>query len=204
MAWKVERWLAEIFPGEENIYSAYRDLPPRELAVVTVSVLDSALAEILTLRLKHNDKEIESFLGLDGNGRAPVASFGARIQLGLLLGVLTPRDAAILRTIKSIRNIFAHRVNVDFTSSPLLRETTKLASLWIELSEHLAKVNNWSASPDTLVDLKQRLPNDPEAGEGLLLGIFAVYQAYFHRIRLTVKRVGRAVEAKNKVATSNH
>ena len=31
MAWKVERWLADVFPGEENLYAAYKDLPPREL-----------------------------------------------------------------------------------------------------------------------------------------------------------------------------
>ena len=155
MAWKVERWLTEIFPGEENIYSEYRDLPPRELAIVTAAVLDSALAEILTLRLKENDQEIESFLGLDGDGRAPVASFGARIQLALLLRVLTSRDAAILRTIKTIRNEFAHRVNVGFLSPSILKETTKLILLWIELSEHLSKSNTWSASPKSLTRIPQ-------------------------------------------------
>ena len=84
MAWKVERWLADIFPGEGAIYSEYRALHPRELAIVAAAVLDSALAEILTLRLTANQAEAESFLGLDGDGRAPVASFGARIQLALL------------------------------------------------------------------------------------------------------------------------
>ena len=83
MAWKVERWLADVFPGEENLYAAYKDLPPRELAIVAAAVLDSALAEILALRLKSVDKEVESFLGLNGDGRAHVASFGARIQLAL-------------------------------------------------------------------------------------------------------------------------
>ena len=46
--------------------------------------------------------------------------------------------------------------------------------------------------------LKQRLPHDAEAGEGLLLAILSVYQAYFHRIHSSVKRVDRAVEAANK------
>ena len=199
MAWKVERWLAEVFPGEENIYSEYRNLPPRELAIVTVAVLDSALVEILTLRLRDNEKEIEAFLGLDGDGRAPVGTFGARIQLGLLLGVLTKRDVDILRTLKNVRNGFAHQVNVGFLSPLILKETTKLVSLWIELSEHLSEANNWRASPEGLRVIKQRLPHDSEAGEGLLLGVFCVYQAYFHRIHTRVIRVGRAVSASNAV-----
>ena len=135
MVWKVERWLADVFPGEENIYSEYRELQLRELAIVAAAVLDCALAEVLTLRLKESDKETESFLGLDGDGRAPVASFGARIQLALLVGILTDRDASVLRTIKGIRNEFAHRVNVGFLAPTVLSKTTKLLVLWTEMSE---------------------------------------------------------------------
>ena len=195
MAWKVERWLADVFPGKEKIYSEYKDLAPRELAIVASAVLDSALAEILTRRLIKDDKEIESFLGLNGDGRAPVASFGARIQLGLLLGILTPRDAAILRTIKEIRNEFAHRVNTGFLSPSILKTTTKLLSLWKELFEQLSGMGAKSRIPEGLNVLQQRLPLDPEAGQGLLLAVFSVYQAYFHRKHSMVRRVGRAIEA---------
>ena len=193
MAWKVERWLVDVFPGEVNLYSEYKDLTPRELAIVAAAVLDTALAEILTLRLRSSDKEIESFLGLDGDGRAPVASFGARIQLGLLLGVLTARDAAILRTIKGIRNEFAHRVNAEFLSPSILERTTKLLSLWTELSGHLSMTGSVQGSPGSLMALRQVLPNESAAGEGLLLAILSVYQAYFHRMHSRVKRVGPAV-----------
>ncbi len=31
MVWKVERWLADVFPGEDRIYDAYRHLSDREL-----------------------------------------------------------------------------------------------------------------------------------------------------------------------------
>ena len=193
MAWKVERWLADVFPGEANLYAAYKDLPSRELAIVAAAVLDSALAEILALRLKSVDKEVESFLGLNGDGRAPVASFGARIQLGLLLRVLTPRDAELLRTVKGIRNEFAHRVNAEFLSPFILQKTTHLLSLWTELSEHLSKSGSAQGSPETLEALKRMLPQEAEAGQGLLLAVLSVYQAYFHRIHSRVKRVDRAV-----------
>ena len=196
MAWKVERWLSEVFPGEENIYSEYRNFKPRELAIVTAAVLDSALVELLTLRLIQEGTETESFLGLNGDGRAPVASFGARIQLGLLLGILTSRDAAILRTIKKIRNEFAHRTNVDFLSPTILKETTRLLSLWAEICNDLARNSVKSRLPENLDEINQLLPQVSEAGEGLLLGVFTVYHAYFHRMHSRVKRIGNAIEKK--------
>lgn len=131
MAWKIEQWLSEVFPGEENIYSEYRSLPSRELAILCASVLDIALAELLSLRLIGYEKEIGEFLGLNGDGRAPAGSFGSRIHLGLLVGLLTKNDASILKTIKEIRNLFAHRVNLNFLSPQVVKSTRKLSSLWI-------------------------------------------------------------------------
>ncbi|WP_447774804.1 hypothetical protein [Variovorax boronicumulans] len=127
MAWKIERWLAEVFPGKGQIYAEYRALPTRELAIVAAAVLDVALAELLSLRLMHIGNEAEEFLGVNGDGRAPAGSFGARIQLALLVGLLTPEDAAILRTIKELRNLFAHRVRLTFLSPQVLKATTCLA-----------------------------------------------------------------------------
>jgi hypothetical protein len=120
MAWKKERWLSEVFPGPDNIYSEYRLLPRRELAVVATSVLDIALAELLAMRLQDCPKECEEFLGLNEDGRAPCGSIGPKIQLALLLGIITEVDASVLRTIKNIRNKLAHRVRVDFNSPEVL------------------------------------------------------------------------------------
>ncbi len=89
-----------MFPERENIYSEYRNLSERELAVVAGAVLDIGLADLIALRLAEMPDEIETFLGLNEDGRAPVASFGARIQMALLLGIITKEDAAVLRAIK--------------------------------------------------------------------------------------------------------
>ena len=78
---KTERWIDEVFPGEQDIYAEYRTLASRELVIVSAAVLDVAIAELISLRLKQNRKEVEQFLGLDGDGRSPAGSFGARIQL---------------------------------------------------------------------------------------------------------------------------
>jgi hypothetical protein len=193
MAWKIERWLSEVFPGEENIYSEYRALPQRELAIVSAAVLDVALAELLYLRLRECGKESEDFLGLNGDGRAPSGSFGARIQLGLLVGLLTPDDAATLRAIKELRNLFAHRVKVTFLSPSALKVTKKLHGLWLKRSEALVQAGALPGSTRHLAAIAKHLPKLEEAGEGVLLAVFVNYQAYFHRLSSRVVRLGDAL-----------
>jgi hypothetical protein len=85
MTRKTERWSPDDLPLVGAIYVEYGNLPLRELSIVTSAVLDAALAELLTLRFLDVAKEAEPFLGLTGDGRAPAATFGARIQLALLL-----------------------------------------------------------------------------------------------------------------------
>lgn len=198
MAWKIERWLAEVFPGESEIYSEYRSLPPRELAIVSAAVLDIALAELLAQRLADHKKEGEDFLGLDGDGRAPAGSFGARIQLGLLVGLLTPDDAAILRTIKELRNLFAHSVRINFLSPSVVKTSTRLHSLWLSRSEALIRAGAMSGTTAKLKELARHLPHVSEAGEGLLLSVLTVYQAYFHRMHSRVKRIRDVIKEDNE------
>ena len=193
MAWKIERWLSDVLPGEDEIYAEYRSLPPRELAIVSAAVLDVALAELLSLRMADQSKEAEEFLGLNGDGRAPTGSFGARIQLGLLVGLLTPEDAAILRAIKELRNLFAHRVRVDFLAPSVLKATTKLHTLWLNRTTELIKAGAINGTTDHLSDIARFLPTVPEAGEGLLLSVFTTYHAYFHRMHSRVTRLGCAL-----------
>ena len=42
MTWKIEKWLSEVFPGEDRLYEEYRGLSGRELAIVAAAVLDLA------------------------------------------------------------------------------------------------------------------------------------------------------------------
>ena len=130
MAWKIERWMSQLFPGAESIYSEYRGLGRRELAVVVAGVLDLAIAELLSKRLFDDQKECEEFLGLNEDGRAPCGTFGSRIQLALLTGIITRADAALLRSIKAIRNKFAHRILVDFDSPQVVALVLKLHEQW--------------------------------------------------------------------------
>ena len=75
MAWKTEKWLDELFPGEDQIYAEYRNLPTRELIIVATAVLDAALAELLARRFRDIPKESEDFLGANGDaGRTAEAA----------------------------------------------------------------------------------------------------------------------------------
>lgn len=196
MTWRAERWLSEVFPGASNIYSEYRNLPPRELAIVAAAVMDAALAELLSLRLAGPTNEIEELLGVDGDGRAPAGSFGARIQLALLTGLITRDDAAILRTMKKLRNLFAHRVRVGFLSPSVLRTTTRLHALWLKRVKGLKRAGAISGNSRQLQQLAKYLPKYAEAGEGLLLSVFTVYQAYFHRLHGQIVKISDLIANK--------
>ena len=190
MAWKIEKWLSGVFPGKENIFSEYRLLSRRELAIVVAGSLDLALAELIAKRLVDSPKECEEFLGANEDGRAPAGSFGARIQLALLLGIISAQDAAQLRIVKSIRNKFAHRIKVDFTSEtvkPLIRklyDKVVVRTKSLITGGYLPGANN---KPQ--FDMGPYLETTPEAGAALLLSVFCIYQAYFHRLLEIVPRI---------------
>ena len=192
MAWKIEQWMRDVFPGADRIYEDYRGLPRRELAITAGAVLDLALVEILSMTLTGPEQEIHSFLGINGDGRAPCGSFGARIQLALLLSIISERDAAILRAIKNIRNQLAHQVNADFDCSSVLPLLNKLHDNFQELAESLMASGNLSSASRSAYSIKPFLATEAEAGAGLLLVTFCIYQAYLHRIyeRLSTTKQG--------------
>jgi hypothetical protein len=189
MAWKAEHWLEEVFPGKSRIYDEYRLLPPRELVIVASAVLDLALATLISRRFIDSPAESDSFLGVNGDGRAPSASFGARIQLALLLGIITESDVDLLRAIKGVRNLFAHRVHVDFCSPVIQKSLRALYTGWRKRHEALVSAKLISGEACRFEEIEKHLGKIPEAGEGLLLAVFVTYQAYFHLLSSRVRRI---------------
>lgn len=94
-SWKIEKWFDEVFPGEDNLLSEYYKLPSRELIIVCSAVIDVALAELISLRLKKDNAEIVKFIGANGEGNAPIGSLGAKIQMAYLLNIITKEDVKI-------------------------------------------------------------------------------------------------------------
>ena len=186
-SWKIEKWFDEVFPGEDNLLSEYYKLPSRELIIVCSAVIDVALAELISLRLKKDNAEIVKFIGANGEGNAPIGSLGAKIQMAYLLNIITKEDVKILKSLKDIRNIFAHRVNVEFKSEKVIKCFQKLADAWKEkVGSVKFKGENKSEQFDELISFKSKDEADCIC---LLLVIFSVYQAYFYRIRKTIPRI---------------
>jgi hypothetical protein len=110
--------------------------------------------------LRYDPKEAEDFIGLDGDGRAPVGSFGARIQLAYLLGLIEKPRMQVLRLLKDIRNLFSHRVAVSFEDERVVSKIKALINLFADdepvkkhpqrtyssREEFLEKVNEFGAT----------------------------------------------------------
>lgn len=136
---RIERWLTDVFPQTDQLFESISGLSVREAVVVSSAMLDTALAEVIGLRLVGPQDEIDSFLGVKEDGRAPAGSFGSRIQLALLLGVLSPTDARVFRAVKDLRNVMAHRVQADLQHP---RIKSAIETLW----ERLRPATEWIVS----------------------------------------------------------
>jgi hypothetical protein len=189
MAWKIEQWMRQLYPGKKRLFSEYGKLKPREIVLVTASVIDAALAELLSRRLNYHSKEIESFLGLNADGRAPAGSFGARIQLALLVGLISDTDAKVFRHVQNIRNEFSHRVSVDIDSPHILQEIVKLCELLIACCP---KTKNGLKAAKALSSLLQQIKRKPRKAKELFETILVSYQMFFEKAYWKIERVGLA------------
>lgn len=126
--WKIEQYSVDVLPNLATL-EQYTKLSLRDSVILTAAVFDIALAELIQRRLTGPAKEIIEFLGADGDGRAPCGSFGSRIQLARLLGVIVDEDVSLLRKLKNVRNAVAHRVNARMDNAAI-RQSVLL--LWEE------------------------------------------------------------------------
>lgn len=198
MVRKIEKWLQDVYPGHDQIVKEYADLGQRELAIVAAGVLDVALADLIASRVVNCEKECEEFLGLNEDGRAPLGSIGARIQAAVLLGIISPADAEIIRCIKNIRNKFAHRVKVDFHSPNVRPLIEGLLSKFVTRVDQLVKAGMAEGiSTSRIGEYKKMMDRDPKAGAGLLLIVFAGMHSQRHRTSKFMKRIKKVLPPRN-------
>jgi DNA-binding MltR family transcriptional regulator len=185
MAWKIERWSKDVFPGEENVYKKYEGLSPFELVVMATSIIDLALAELLSLRLRDDPKEYEEFLGLNEDGRAPCGSFGARIQLAYLVGIITKDDATVFRHLKRLRNVFAHQTQLDFRD-PKIR--TIIRNIYDALAKRIR--NEPSYARKEIDFFPSYFRDHVHCSDAILFTLLGIYQLHLKGIMEQLKRVG--------------
>lgn len=203
---KPERWLSDLFPGRQKLLSEYHNLPPRELALVACAILDAALVELITRRFPQREtKETATFLGIEGDSRAPCGTFGARIQLAYLLGILTESDKQILRSIKNIRNCFAHSVKKHYASKEIVTQLNLMLEHFDIRYNEMVKagfiVQSMKDKQGNLVQGKpfplwrdvfpeSKLHTDPVCGQYLLFVVFFNYHSYFHEVLEQIPPLG--------------
>jgi len=90
----------------------------RGVAIVGAAYVDLVLRESITIRLLPEPDILECLF----ENRGPLQDFGARIQVGFALGIYQRPAYGDLRTIKDIRNAFAHSAEaMDFEHPDVAR-----------------------------------------------------------------------------------
>lgn len=135
--WTVERFTNDGLPLISESLIRHAELGLRESAILTSAMIDVGLAEAISKRLSGPEHEIVEFIGGHEDGRAPCASFGSRIQAGRLLGILTDEDVVLLRHLKDLRNIAAHRLKCAVTDKGV---ADILCKIWDDMRGPLTKL----------------------------------------------------------------
>lgn len=97
----------------------------RAVAIVGGSLVENYLALALLTRLRQLDNaEQKELFGLESS---LLATFHAKIQLGYALNLYSGSVLSDLRTVKRIRNMFAHQLEISTFNHPeVITETLKL------------------------------------------------------------------------------
>lgn len=178
---RIEKWSTDLFPGRGKVLKRYQALSPRETAIVGAAVLDAALAELLLTRLVDLPVDASGFLGTNGDGRAPCGTFGARIQLALLIGLLPTQIIKDLRAIKQIRNHVAHRVTATLLDGPVQAQLDTL------------RASIRAGAPDApevlLTAVLEKSRSEADAAKFLVAVTVTVQEEAFHRTLKLTQRI---------------
>ena len=108
-----------------------QDSPDRAAAIVAAAILETILEEgIVDRLLPMSNTHRDALFG----GEASFATFSAKINLGLSLGLYGNKTKSDLNLIRKIRNEFAHYANRSFGHP--------------EISKHCALITNYRTEPE--------------------------------------------------------
>jgi DNA-binding MltR family transcriptional regulator len=171
----------------------------RDLVITECAILDMGLVHLLENRLANLPKITERFLGLADN-EGPASTFSARIQLAALVGLISESVVEYLTALKNIRNKFAHRVVVDFTTDAVVKELNKLRPLWKEMMP----IENWKKHPKGDIAIRKyvdeginKIGRTNEAGRTMFFYTVIMMELRFHFIDTHNERVKTLKEIHN-------
>jgi DNA-binding MltR family transcriptional regulator len=98
-------WYVE---GEEEIAAVHEleGASDRSSAIVAAAFIETRLEHIIRARLAHEPSVIDGLLRVSG----PLGNFSTKVDLALLIGVISKEAHKDLVVIKNVRNEFAHKL----------------------------------------------------------------------------------------------
>lgn len=115
-------------------------------AITGTAIIEAALEESLKGRFKTDKNDL--IVKIFENG-GPLSSFDAKISIAEALGVISPKVAAELHTIRKLRNAFAHAKKILTFNEPVI--ATKLMNMGM-----IEAVNNATGDGDNKFVLDNR------------------------------------------------
>jgi DNA-binding MltR family transcriptional regulator len=102
-------WVAELM-------KEFASQSDRAAVIVGATMLDELLRDVISVFLIEDTKKADNLFG----NNMPLGTFSSRIEMAYCLGLIGEQEYRNLKTIKSIRNDFAHRlIGTSFSESPI-------------------------------------------------------------------------------------
>jgi len=118
-------WLATDIKEFEAIDELEKGASDRTLGVVAGAIIDSKLSDVLRRALGDDTPYSKKVRAEIFNPDGPLGSFGSRIGIAYLLGLLSEKGHTDLQTFKKIRNLFAHYAEHGTFKSQRIRDLCK-------------------------------------------------------------------------------
>lgn len=122
-----------------------RDSSDRAAAVVAGAFVEEHLLILLKSRIQHDDKGDVAATMFQING--PLGAFGPKINLGFFLGLYSDRARKELYAIQTIRNDFAHKLEVNHFDIPSIHDRCRNLTLWKDIKVKVRPLPDESGKP---------------------------------------------------------
>lgn len=176
-----------------NAIESWDHLSDRDFVVAGCAVIDANLTHLLQQRLANLPDIAANFLGLEETAEGGASNLSSKAELAALVGLITIEEVRYLKAIARIRNHFAHRVVMDFTTVCIVKELNKLRGL---LESSCPK--EWKDDPNpgvqslyqrVVLEGLQKIGKTNQAGRIVLSWSRVLFEALFWQVDLKNERV---------------
>lgn len=175
-----ETW-ADVWKEPKDYHDPYKALSLRELIIVSCSMFDVILQDLISRRLLDDSRSDELFEG----ATSPLSTFSGKILMAFKLGIYTEDTRVLLATMRKLRNACAHTVSFDFRSASNQSHLADVRNALIRQIEsgnpNLARVQWYkNATADLKVEAQARFA---------VFCFQASMQMFFHELQKNIVRI---------------